>query len=140
VTTALDTNVLSALWNDDDALNRAAAAALHEIQRQDRIVICAVVYAELMAAAARTEVFIDRFCEETGIAVEWELKERVWRTAGAAFQAYAQRRRKLGASEPRRLLADFVIGAHAQEGGYRLLSADPAVYKRAFPGLSVEAM
>jgi predicted nucleic acid-binding protein len=140
VTTALDTNVLSALWNDNDALNRAAAAALQESQRRGRMVICAAVYAELMAAPGRTEAFVDRFCEEAGILVEWELKEKVWRTAGAAFQAHAARRRKLGAPELRRLLADFVIGAHAQESGYKLLSADPGVYKRSFPGLAVEAM
>jgi len=140
MTTALDTNVLSALWNDNDALNRAAAAALRETQRKGRMVICGVVYAELMAAAGRTEAFVDRFCEEAGISVEWELRESIWRRAGAAFQGYAERRRKLGVLEPRRLLADFLIGAHAQESGYKLLSADAAVYRRAFPELAVEVM
>lgn len=138
MTTALDTNVLSALWNDDDALNRIATRALQDTQKKGSMVICGVVYAELLAEAGRTEAFVDRFCEETGISVDWELKEKTWRTAGAAFQAYAARRKKHGASKPRRLLADFLIGAHALENGYRLLTADAGVYQASFPRLLLE--
>ena len=140
MTTSLDTNVLSALWNDDDTLNLTATAALQEAQRQGAIVICGVVYAELLAAAGRTEVFVDRFLEEAGIAVEWELKEEIWRTAGKAFQAYATRRRRHGVTGPRRLLADFLLGAHAQVSGYKLLTADAGMYRSAFPRLTLEVM
>jgi predicted nucleic acid-binding protein len=77
-----------------------------------------VVYAELLGAAGRTEAFIDTFCEETGIGVEWELRERAWRAAGAVFQSYAAHRRKLKDAEPRRTLADFLIGAHALVNRY----------------------
>ena len=137
MTTALDTNVLSALWNDDDTLNRAAREALEHVQQVGQMVICGVVYAELMAAAGRAESFVDRFCEEAGIIVEWELRERVWRAAGTAFQAYSRRRQKHGQSGPRRLLADFLIGAHAFEGGHKLLTLDSGVYKAAFPRLGI---
>ncbi|MGB2645638.1 MAG: type II toxin-antitoxin system VapC family toxin [Candidatus Acidiferrum sp.] len=138
MTIALDTNVLSALWNDNDALNRAAANALKGIQGTEPLLICGVVYAELIGAPGRTEAFVDRFCEEAGIAVEWEFPERVWRRAGVASQEYATRRKKQGGAEPRRLLADFLIGAHAQENGYKLLTLDAGMYRRAFPGLKVE--
>jgi len=61
VTIALDTNVLSALWNDNDALNRVAADALQDIHKtQEKTVICGVVYAELIGATGRTEAFVDR--------------------------------------------------------------------------------
>ena len=140
MTTALDTNVLSALWNADDTLNRTATRALQETQKKDPMVICGVVYAELLAGAGRTEEFVDRFCEEARIAVEWELKESVWRTGGKAFQSYVARRKKQGGSEPRRLLADFLSGAHALENGYRLLTADASLYKASFPRLAVEIM
>lgn len=140
MTTALDTNVLSALWNDNDTLNRAAAKALRETQREGPMVICGAVYAELLAAAGRTDVFVDRFCEEAGIAVEWELTEKIWRSAGSAFQAYAIRRKTHGVAGPRRLLADFLIGAHAQESGYKLLTADAGAYRMSFPRLALEVM
>lgn len=137
MTIALDTNVLSALWNDNDALNRVAAKALED-KKQERMAICGVVYAELIGAPGRTEAFVDRFCEEAGIAVEWELKERVWRRAGVAFQEYAARRKKQIGAAPRRLLADFLIGAHALENGYKLLTLDEGLYKAAFPRLKLE--
>jgi hypothetical protein len=140
VTTALDTNVLSALWNDNDALNRAAKEALEHVQKLGKMVICGVVYAELIAAAGRTESFVDRFCEEAGIVVEWELRERVWRVAGVAFQGYATRRRKQKGAEPRGILADFLIGAHALVNGYKLLTLDAGVYKASFPRLALETV
>jgi predicted nucleic acid-binding protein len=140
VTTALDTNVLSALWNENDALNRLATKVLQEVQRKDQMVICGVVFAELMAAAGRAEAFVDRFCEEAGIVVEWELREKVWRRAGIAFQGYTARRKKQGGAGPRRLLADFLIGAHAAENGYKLLTADAGLYKASFPRLALEIM
>jgi hypothetical protein len=42
-----------------------------------------------MAFAARTESFFDHFFEETGIAIEGQMEERIWRAAvGQAFQSY----------------------------------------------------
>jgi hypothetical protein len=138
VTIALDTNILSALWNDNDALNLVARKDLDEVSGREALVICGVVYAELIGAPGRTETFVDRFCEEAGIAVEWELKERVWRRAGVAFQEYAARRKKQIGAAPRRLLADFLIGAHALENGYKLLTLAEGLYKAAFPRLKLE--
>jgi len=138
VTVALDTNVLVALWDASDSLHRVARAALEAVSNREALAISGVVYAELIGAQGRTEAFVDRFCEEARIAVEWELKEKIWRTAGRAFQAHALRRKKHGRAEPRRLLADFLIGAHALENGYKLLTLDGGLYKTAFPGLKLE--
>lgn len=138
MTTSLDTNVIVALWDASDALHLEARKALDAVWNRDTLVISGVVYAELIGAPGRSEAFVDRFCEETGISVDWELKEKVWRTAGAAFQAYAARRKKQGAAKPRRLLADFLIGAHALENRYRLLTADAGVYQASFPRLALE--
>jgi predicted nucleic acid-binding protein len=138
VTIALDTNVLSALWNDNDALNLIARKALEEVAGREAMAMCGVVYAELIGAPGRSEAFVDRFCEEAGIAVEWKLKEKIWRKAGVAFQEYARRRKKQSGAEPRRLLADFLIGAHALENGYKLLTLDGGMYRKAFPSLRLE--
>jgi predicted nucleic acid-binding protein len=137
MTTALDTNVLVALWTQDDALNKKAQAVLDDARSRGRMVISAVVYAELLAEQQRNEAFVDGFCNEAGIEVDWELGERVWRVAGAAFQGYAARRRKQRGVEPRRILADFVIGAHALVNGYRLLTLDAGIYAASFPRLVI---
>src|SRR5256885_811689 len=93
--TSIDTNVLVALWDADERLHQAARQALDGAQSGGSLVICGVVYAELLAAPERKEEFVDRFCEETQIEVEWVvLGERICRTAGGAFQRYAARRKK----------------------------------------------
>jgi len=138
VTVALDTNVIVALWDAGEGLHAAARKALEEAAGREALAMCGVVYAELIGAPGRTEAFVDRFCEEAGIAVEWELRERIWRRAGVAFQEYAKRRKKQSGAEPRRMLADFLIGAHALENGYKLLTLDGAMYTRAFSGLRLE--
>lgn len=90
-----------------------------------------------MAAPGRTEGFLDSFFRATGINTDWTLNEVVWRSAGRAFQAYAARRRKRGDPGPRRILADFLIGAHALHGRYRLLTLDDHLYRAVFPALTV---
>jgi predicted nucleic acid-binding protein len=140
MTTAIDTNVLVALWNEDDRLNRLAQSALDAALGQGGLVISAPVFAELLAAPSRNEAFLDSFCQDTGIVVEWKLDEAVWRAAGRAFQAHAIRRRRHRFPGPRRILADFVIGAHALRRGYRLLTLDDTLYRSAFPHLSLVAI
>jgi hypothetical protein len=50
--------------------------------------------------------------------MSWFLEEAVWQATGQTFQTYAARPRKQRDPGPRRILADFLIGAHALEGGY----------------------
>ena len=137
MTTAIDTNVIVALWDAEDTLHRPARAALDKVFSEGTLVISGTVYAELLAAPGRTVAFVDRFCEETAIDVEWELGERVWREAGIAFQSYSVRRRKQRGTEPRRILADFLIGAHAFVNGHRLLTLDAGIYQASFPKLKI---
>jgi predicted nucleic acid-binding protein len=137
MTTAIDTNVIVALWNEDEAQNLTAKKALGESQMGGRLVICGAVYAELMAAPGRSETLVDRFCEEAGIVVEWEIGERAWRAAGTAFQGYAARRRKQKDAEARWIMADFLIGAHALVNGYKLLTLDAGIYQASFPRLGI---
>jgi predicted nucleic acid-binding protein len=137
MTTAIDTNVIVALWDAADSLHRVARTALDKAFNEGTLVVSGAVYAELLAAPGRTEAFVDRFCEETGIGVEWEIGEKVWRVAGSAFQGYAARRRKQQGAEARRILADFVIGAHALVNGYKLLTLDAGIYQTSFPKLAI---
>jgi predicted nucleic acid-binding protein len=137
MTTAVDTNVFIALWYKDDALNTLARSAMDAAIARGSLVISAPVFAELQASPTRTEAFVEYFLKEAGIAVDWEIEEQTWRTAGRAFQAYARRRKRHGDSGPRRILADFLIGAHALRRGYHLLTLDDRIYSSAFPRLSI---
>jgi len=140
MTTAIDTNVLVALWDKDPSLSLAAQTALEAAFNRGGLVVSAPVFAELMAAPGRTENFVSSFLEDTGIAVEWDLGEGVWRSAGRAFQHYAERRRRQRDPGSRRILADFLIGAHAQTRSYRLLTLDERLYKAAFRTLTTETI
>ena len=135
--TAIDTNVLVALWDRDDKLNAAAQAALDAAFARGKLVISGAVFAELLAFPRRSETFLDRFLKDTGIAVDWNTDESIWRVAGKAFQKYASRRQKQKAGGPRRILADFLIGAHAIENRYGLLTLDDGIYRAAFPRLQI---
>jgi predicted nucleic acid-binding protein len=140
VTTVIDSNVLIAMWNPDEAVNTAAEAAVDSAYTSGTLIVPAPVVAEVMAGSGRTEEFVDSFLRDTGIAVEWHVQEQIWRAAGRAFQGYAHRRRRDGGSYPRRILADFVIGAYAHENGYHLLTLDQSVYRAAFPKLKLLAV
>lgn len=137
MTTAIDTNVIVTLWDAGDNLHKEAREALEAAQARGALVISGAVYGELLAGPQRTEEFVDQFCEETRIGVEWELGERVWRAAGGAFHNYVARRRRQAEAGARRMLTDFVIGAHAWVNGYRLLTLDARIYRAAFPKLEI---
>jgi len=140
MTTAIDTNVIVALWANNPALSLAAETTLEAAFRRGSLVVAAPVFAELIAAPGRTEAFVSSLLEENGIVVDWNLNEPIWRLAGRAFQAYAERRRQQRDHGTRRILADFLIGAHAHIRGYRLLSLDERLYRAAFPTLKIEAV
>lgn len=138
MTTAVDTNVVIALWDKDAATSLSAQNALDAAFHRGTLIAAAPVFAELIAAPGRNEMFVGKFFEETGIGVDWELTEQIWRIAGRAFQAYAERRRKQPDAGARRILADFVIGAHALANGCRLLTLDDRLYRSAFPTLAIQ--
>jgi predicted nucleic acid-binding protein len=137
MTTAIDSNILVALWEADHALTSAAKSALKSARSFGNLIVAAPVYAELLAGAGRTEEFLDSFFAETRIEIDWNIRESIWREAGLAFQSYAARRRKQRGCEPRRIQADFLIGAHALENGHRLLTLDERLYAVAFPRLAI---
>ena len=110
---------------------------LLEAYAQGGLVVCAPVYAELLAHPSATQNFVDGFLADTGITVDFDLSEQVWRKAGTSFSLYAQRRRSSGGGSPRRLLVDFVVAAHALLSADRLMTLDPSRYVKDFPNLHV---
>ena len=139
-TVSLDTNLIVSLLNQEVELCDRAMAAINHARETSRLVISGVVYAELMAGPLRDEATLDHFLSDTGIEVDWEMEEAIWCEAGRAYSGYALRRRTSGSEPPRRILADFLIGAHALVRGYSLISIDYRHFAAAFPALNVIAV
>ena len=132
--TAVDTNVISALWSGEPASD-GMAALLGRARSEGGLVISAPVFAELLAYPSATLTFVRQFLETTHVVTDFSLDEAVWHAAGAAYATYAQRRRRSKDASPKRLLVDFIVGAHAMLKADRLLTLDAARYKLAFPKL-----
>ena len=133
---AIDTNVISALWSGGrDSAN--AEKLLMRSHSRGGLVICGIVYAELTAHPGVTEGFVDGFLHDAGITVDTGLNIDIWREAGVRFARYSSRRLKAKAGAPRRLLADFVIGSHALLSAECLITFNTADFKLDFPELAL---
>lgn len=138
--TSIDTNIISALLEGEEGLSEQAENALLAAAARGQLLICAPVYAELIAKPGRSASSVDTFLETTFVAVDWTLEPSIWQLAGRAFQIYATTRKKQKLLPPRRILADFLIGAHAVQRGYTLLTLDQRVYSKSFPRLRLETI
>jgi len=134
VRTAIDTNVLSALWSGE-SLASLVSETLDRAAGSGGLVVCGAVYAELLAHPKAKLDFVDDFLSTTGISIDFDLGETVWRAASARFAKYASRRRGSRGGSAKRLLADFIVGAHALTRSDRLFTLDPSRYSRDFPEL-----
>lgn len=134
--TAIDTNVISALWSSE-AVAGNTAVILDSAKKAGGLVVSPAVYAELLAYPRMKEKLADQFLEDTGILADFDLPRAVWIDAGRRFARYAERRRASAREGPRRLLVDFLIGAHALAQADRLMTLDPKRYERDFPELKL---
>jgi predicted nucleic acid-binding protein len=132
--TAIDTNVISAIWSSEPSA-ATVTMKLNEALKDGSLIISPVVFAELLGYPRATETFVRGFLDATGISVDFRMEERVWIESGHRFARYTDRRRKATGEGPRRLLADYLIGAHALVQAERLLTLDPKVYQQDFPEL-----
>ena len=132
--TAIDTNVISALWSGSPIVARVTAL-LGRVSTEGALVVCGPVYAELVAHPKVTQQYVDQFLASTRVEVDFVLDEPVWRETARRFAEYARRRRKSAGGEARRLVVDFLIGAHAALHADRLFTFDPRFYAQDFPKL-----
>lgn len=108
---------------------------LEAAELEGGLVICGAVYAELLAYPNATRNAVNGFLGDNAIMAEFEMTEEIWSAAGDAYATYAARRRSSGGGEPKRLLVDFVVGAHSLIRADRLLTLDRSRYTQAFPAI-----
>lgn len=133
---ALDTNVLIDIDEGPPDVAESVIAAIAVAGEHAPLVISGAVYAELCAGRGRSADEVDARLKRAQVRIDAHLSLDVWKQAGLAYAAFAKRRRGSGGDEPRRILTDFVIGAHACTIG-TLVSSDAAFFRRAFPELRV---
>lgn len=132
--TALDSNVVSSLWSGEASADRVRIE-LVAARSAGGLVLCAPVFVELSSHPFAKPGVMELFLSKGDIVVDFALDEPIWRRAAEGFAAYARRRRDSGGNHPKRLLADFVIAAHALLRADRLMTLDATRYARDFPAL-----
>jgi predicted nucleic acid-binding protein len=128
--TAVDTSILLDVLTDDPAHAPQSEALLAHAFQQGSLMICPVVYAEL-APSARDRRELDGWLQRGGIRIVALTAEHGY-AGGLAHAAY----RKAGGKRDR-VLADFLIGAHALQEANRLLTRDRGFYRKYFAGLEI---
>lgn len=131
-TILVDSNVLIDLMTKDPQWFDWSYRALSEAGNSSRLVINAVIYAEVSVRYSSLESL------DEDLSPELFTREAIPFSAGflAGKCHMAYRRRGGQRSSP---LPDFLIGAHARVAGYRLLTRDPSRFRTYFQGLEMIA-
>jgi predicted nucleic acid-binding protein len=115
--TAVDSSVILDVVTADSRFARKSARALREARRAGRLIVCETVIAEI-TPALQTEQTVRELMESWSLFFEAS-DLSVALLAGRIFRIYLDR----GGSH-RRVVPDFLIGAHALGRANRLLARD----------------
>lgn len=127
--TAVDTCVLLDVLLADPVHGPGSAIALRRALREGPIIACAPVWAELTSALPAPGAV--SALERLGLQFEPMRRESAI-AAGALWRVYRAR-----GGKRERVVADFLIGAHAMGHAERLLTRDQGFFRDYFEGIQL---
>lgn len=129
----VDSNVLLDVLTRDPVWHDWSAAALKVTGDSSRIVINAIVFAEVSVGFPTLEA-----CNKALPPDRFRREDLPFEAAFLAGKAHALYRRRRGGPKLSPL-PNFLIGAHAAVAGYRLLTRDPRRFSSYYPRLKLIA-
>ena len=130
--TFIDSNVLIDVFEFDQTWEEWSRVRIEEQTATGDATINVVVLAELSPGYETLETLIN-LLDSFSIQIA-DFSEEAAFHSGRMFARYRRGRER---SSTRRVLPDFMIGAHALSLGLPLLTRDPDIYRRYFPELTL---
>ena len=130
--TAVDTNVLLDVFLQDEQHGAGSAQRLRSAYDRGAIIVCDLVYAELVPAF-KERADLDNVLREIG-ATPSPIDTAIAHEAGTRWRRY-----RAPGGQRKRIIADFVIGAHALAAAETFLTRDRGFYATCYPELRVAA-
>ena len=126
----IDTNIFIDVFGPETPFKAWSSRAILSLRSEAQFVMTPVVWSEL-AGLLPSE-------DELALALSRLNLQREALPFSAAYRAgLAHQRYRRAGGQRERTLPDFLIGAHAEARGHRLLTRDAARYRSYFPSLDI---